>query len=74
MAEWKKPSVLTTADWWSILDFDRQVDKALKEGNYERISMLYSKVRYPMCALAEWQQRYNQKAYENPEEGEDARE
>ena len=63
MAE-KKPAPLTNDDWETILRFDRAAREAIDTADLERVNMLYSKVRYPMCALIE----YTQRAYARGEE------
>jgi hypothetical protein len=58
--EREKPTALTPQDWDAVQAFEQACKDALREGDRDRIGMLYSKVRYPMCALVEREQKHPQ--------------
>ena len=54
----QKPAALTDYDWDMILRLDKSAKEAMDSEDIKRVSMLYSKIRYPMSALAEYENRY----------------
>lgn len=53
-----KPTAITEDDWRMLELLDVAVGEAIASGDIKRVSMLYSKIRYPMCSLVEFEQKW----------------